>query len=161
MPGADQHFWVKEKEVGEKKAATKFDSELHTEAPQLALPPPPAPRRAGISSFLKHYLVFADGALLPLEQLLIKKNRYSSLINATLNYNTMMSAVLIKYWLRYKELLAAVRVTIGGAAPRSPRPPSLRPGPTSARGPNVAETAPNKEECFHGSPPAPPASSPP
>lgn len=29
-----------------------------------------------------------------------------------LNYNTMMSAVLIKYWLSYKKLLAAVRVTI-------------------------------------------------
>lgn len=67
---------------------------------------PRARRSAGtdFSSFNKKlFCFFADRTLIQLERLLIKKNRYSSLINATLNYNTMMSAVLIKYWLGYKK----------------------------------------------------------
>lgn len=41
-----------------------------------------------------------------------KKENYSGLINAMLNYSSMMSAALIKFWLRYRKLLAALKVII-------------------------------------------------
>lgn len=106
MPGADQHFWVKKKKEKHPTQQPKFPfgprrSRL---APNLVQRRFPRRLREPGDALLLLGFGFADRALIQLERLLIKKkNRYSSLINATLNYNTMMSAVLIKYWLGYKK----------------------------------------------------------
>lgn len=119
MPGADQHFWVKKKK--KKPTTTNFSSTSPTSPHPLGKKPKVCADDDGSAIFYfdevrvlekqkfllipwPNYFVFADFSLIQLKQLLIKKNRYSSLINAMLNYNTMMSAVLIKYWLSYKKI---------------------------------------------------------
>lgn len=106
MPGADQHFWVKKKKEKHPTQQPKFPFGPRRSplAPNLVRRRFPRWLRRPGDALLLLGFGFADRALIQLERLLIKKkNRYSSLINATLNYNTMMSAVLIKYWLGYKK----------------------------------------------------------
>lgn len=114
MPGADQQFWGKREKNREKGNNPPNFPMARAESPQTfrgrrSSRSQPAPGSGSTGTdfsrvHLKLFGIFFFVAASTIGAALNKKkNRYSSLINATLNYNTMMSAVLIKHWLGYKK----------------------------------------------------------